>query len=404
MSEERPITFLCLASEFKGVPFIQEAKRQGCRVLLLVNEKFVDKPWPWDSIDEHFRMPELSKQPDVTYAVSYLARSRKIDRIIALDDYDVATAASLREHLRLPGMGESVARYFRDKLAMRVRARDAGIVVPDFSAVFNDDDLRDFMNRVPPPWVLKPRFEAGAVGIRKLHAAGEVWPALESLGDQHSFYLLEQFVPGDVYHVDAIISERRVVFSVASKYGAPPLSITQGGGIFNTRTLAADSETTSTLMQRLRQLMPALQMESGVTHTEFIRGQDGRFYFLETAARVGGANIDKLVEAATGIVLWAEAARLEIAGVRGQPYRLPSPRHDHAGLLICLAHQQHPDLSPYHDPEIIWRLDNKDYHAGLLVASPDPQRVEQLLTIYNQRFAADFLAVGQPKTEVRHNI
>ena len=174
MSQKHPITFLCLASEFKGVPFIQEARRQGCRVLLLVNENFAGMPWPWESIDEHFRMPELSRQPDVTYAVSYLMRSRQIDRIVALDDYDVATAASLREHLRLPGMGESVARYFRDKLAMRGRARDAGIAVPEFSAVFNDEDLRDFMDHVPPPWVLKPRFEAGAVGIRKLHAADEV--------------------------------------------------------------------------------------------------------------------------------------------------------------------------------------------------------------------------------------
>ena len=404
MSEQRPITFLCLASEFKGIPFIQEAKRQGCQVLLLVNEKFVDKPWPWDSIDEHFRMPELSQQPDVTYAISYLARSRKIDRIIALDDYDVATAASLREHLRLPGMGESIARYFRDKLAMRVRARDAGIVVPDFSAVFNDDDLRDFTDRVAPPWVLKPRFEAGAVGIRKLRASDQLWQALESLGDQRSFYLLEQFVPGDVYHVDAIISEREIVFSVASKYGAPPLSITQGGGIFNTRTLARDSEEARTVTRQLRELMAALQIERGVTHTEFIRGQDGRFYFLETAARVGGANIDKLVEAATGLVLWAETARLEITAVRGQPYRLPPARQDYAGLIICLARQQHPDLTPYQDPEIVWRLDNKEYHAGLIVASPDPRRVEQLLTGYNQRFAADFLAVGQPKTEVRHNI
>ena len=301
-------------------------------------------------------------------------------------------------------MGESVARYFRDKLAMRGRARDAGILAPEFSAIFNDDDLRDFMDRVPPLWVLKPRFEAGAVGIRKLQAAGEVWDALESSGDQRSFYLLEQFVPGDVYHVDAIISEREVVFSVTSKYGAPPLSITQGGGIFNTRTLARDSEAAQTLTRRLRELMPALQIEHGVTHTEFIRGEDGRFYFLETAARVGGANIDKLVEAATGVVLWAEAAHLEIAGVRQELYRLPPQRHDHAGLIICLARQRHPDLSSYQDPEIVWRLDNKEYHAGLLIASPDPQRVEQLLAGYNQRFAADFLAIGQPKTEVRHNI
>lgn len=401
MSDERPITILCLASEWKGLPFLHEAKRQGCRVLLLAAEKAAQDPWPWESIDEHFFMPSLSKQPDITYAVSYLARSRKLDRIVALDDYDVATAASLREHLRLPGMGETVARYFRDKLAMRTQARASGILVPPFTAVYNYDDLHNFMNEVPPPWVLKPRFEAGAVGIHKMASAAEVWHELDRLGDQQSFFLLEQFIPGDVYHIDAINWEGEVAFAIASKYGLPPLAVTSGGGIFTTRLLPRDSEESQTLLAKNRELMQALRMVRGITHAEFIRGHDdGRFYFLETAARVGGANIDRMVEAATGVSLWTEAARIEIAHARGEAYQLPSIRQEYAGLITCLSRQEHPDLSAYNDPEVVWRLP-KAYHAGLLVASPNAQRIEELLTNYGQRFAQDFLAIGQPKTEVR---
>jgi biotin carboxylase len=404
MNQEKPIIILCLASEYKGVPFIRECKRQGCRVLLLVADEYRHHDWPWEDIDEHFYMPELSKQPDVTHAVSYLARSHQIDRIVALDDYDVATAASLREHLRLPGMGESVARYFRDKLAMRVQAQAEGIRVPAFTGLFNYDRLRAFMAQVPPPWVLKPRFEAGAVGIRKLQQEEAVWRALDDLGDQQSFYLLEQFLPGDVYHVDSIVWGSEVIFAVASRYGAPPLSVTTGGGIFNTRILNNEGEETAVLRQKNESLLQALRLELGVAHTEFIRSHaDGEFYFLETAARVGGANIDKMVEAATGIVLWQEAARLVLADVRGETYQLPPHRQEYAGLIICLARQQHPDLSAYQDEEIAWRLP-KEYHAGLLVASPSVARVEQLLASYNERFAQDFLAVGQPKSEVRTNI
>jgi biotin carboxylase len=369
-----------------------------------VADEYRHHDWPWEDIDEHFYMPELSKQPDVTHAVSYLARSHQIDRIVALDDYDVATAASLREHLRLPGMGESVARYFRDKLAMRVQAQAEGIRVPAFTGLFNYDRLRAFMAQVPPPWVLKPRFEAGAVGIRKLQQEEAVWRALDDLGDQQSFYLLEQFLPGDVYHVDSIVWGSEVIFAVASRYGAPPLSVTTGGGIFNTRILDNEGEETAVLRQENKALLQALRLEFGVAHTEFIRSHaDGEFYFLETAARVGGANIDKMVEAATGIVLWQEAARLVLADVRGEAYQLPSHRQEYAGLIICLARQQHPDLSAYQDEEIVWRLP-KEYHAGLLVASPSVARVEQLLASYNERFAQDFLAVGQPKSEVRTNI
>src|SRR5690606_15748414 len=99
---------LALASECKGIPYLREAHRQGARVLLLVAEEAAHNPdWPMEAIAERFIMPNLSRQPDITHAVSYLARTEKIDRIVALDDYDVATAASLREHLRIPGMGET---------------------------------------------------------------------------------------------------------------------------------------------------------------------------------------------------------------------------------------------------------------------------------------------------------
>lgn len=401
---QRPFTILCLGSECKGQPFIIEAKNQGCRVLVLMAEDQQDKAWPWAHIDEHFVMPNLSQQPDVTHAVSYLMRSHKVDRIVALDDYDVATAASLREHLRLPGMGDTTARHFRDKLAMRVQARDAGINVPPFTGLFNYDDLRDFMSSVSAPWVLKPRFEAGAVGIRKLHEAEQVWRALDELGDRQSFFLLEQFLPGDVYHVDSLIWDKEVVFAIASKYGTPPLAVTTGGGIFNTRILPRGGSEAEALAALNQQLMTAFRQVRGVGHTEFIKAHaDGRFYFLETAARVGGANIDKLVEAASGVVLWQEAARIELASLRGEAYQTPQTRANYAGLIICLAKQEHPDLSAYADPEIVWRLE-KPYHAGLLVASPSHERVEHLLGSYNERFAADFLTAVPPKSEVRTNI
>ncbi|MCP4422777.1 MAG: ATPase, partial [Chloroflexi bacterium] len=229
MSQNQPITLLAIASECKGFPYLLEAKRQGARVLLLVAEEAASDPmWPMDAIDHRFVMPDLSKQPDVTFAVSYLARTEKIDCIVAMDDYDVAMAASLREHLRIPGMGETTARHFRDKLAMRVQAQDAGVLVPKFTAVFNNDAIHNFLNTVPAPWVLKPRFEAGAVGIRKLHDPDVVWKIVNELGDQRSYYLLEQFVVGNVCHVDSLIWEQRVLFAIASQYGTPPLAVTTG--------------------------------------------------------------------------------------------------------------------------------------------------------------------------------
>ena len=396
MAHSRPVTLLCLTSFFKGTAFLEEAHRLGCKVLLLTREKLKDREWPWESIDEVYYMPDLFHLQDVLHAVSYLARSQKIDRIVALDDYDVMTAASLREHLRIPGIGETTIRYFRDKLAMRQKAWEQGIPVPDFVGVIYYDDIRRFMEKVPPPWVLKPRTEAGAIGIKKVSSDEEFWRLVEQLGDRQSYYLLEKFLPGDVYHVDSIIWERQVLFALPSGYARPPMNVAHEGGIFMTRTLDSKTPEYRSLIELNQQVLQALGMVRGVTHLEYIRSQeDGRFYFLEAAARVGGANIVELVEAASGLNLWREWARIEVAHARRQPYRLPETRYRHAGLILCLARQEWPDMSAYTDPEIVWRM-KKRYHAGLIVASENATRVGELLHAYEQRFARDFLSVQPP--------
>ena len=66
-------------------------------------------------------------------------------------------------------------------------------------------------------------------------------PYLDQLGDAQSNYLLEQFVTGDVFHIDSIVSERQVVFAEAHAYGTPPLNTSHDGGVFTTRTLLRDS-------------------------------------------------------------------------------------------------------------------------------------------------------------------
>ena len=390
-------TILCLASYFKGGAFLQAAKDAGLYVILITNEKFKDEPWPRESIDEFFDMPDLGRRPDIIHAVSYLARGRKIDLIVALDDYDVETAAHLREHFRMLGMGDSLARNFRDKLAMRTTARNGGILVPEFTGVFNYDHLREFMARVSPPWLLKPRSEASSMGIKKINHTDELWPILESLGDQQSFFVMEQFVPGDVYHVDGLVDNGEVLFSVAHKYAQPPLSVYAGGGVFITRSLDRESDESKSLVEMNKQVLKAMGIVRGATHSEYIKAHsDGQLYFLENAARVGGANIAECVEYATGINLWREWVRIEIANFRGQKYELPKSHSGYAGVINCLARQDWPDLSGYNDPEIIWRL-NKKYHAGLIVSSPEAARVESLLNNYAERFSQDFLAVLPPK-------
>lgn len=386
-----PISILCVSSYEKGQEFLRACKATGCIVYLLTVEKLRKGNWPREAIDEMFFMPEELPRQDLLNAVSYAARTRHIDRVVALDEFDLENVAAIREHLRLPGMGLTTVHYFRDKLAMRAKAREAGILVPDFIHVLNYGDLRAFMNRVPAPWLLKPRAQASGIGMKKIQKNDDLWPWLDQLGDHQTNYLLEQFIPGSVYHVDGIVSEKRVLFAEAHGYGTPPLDVSHHGGVFTTRTLPRDSAETRELKAIHQKLVDALGLMRGVTHTEFLKSHaDGRFYFLEIAARIGGAYISNLVQAATGINLWREWAHLEV-GAGKQPYQLPTPHDDYAGVIVSLARQQDPDTSSYIDPEIVYRI-TKFHHAGFVLKSSSAQRIDELLASYTQRFVTDFLA------------
>ncbi len=48
-------------------------------------------------------------------------------------------------------------------------------------------------------------------------------------------------------------------------------------------------------------------------------------------------------------------------------------------------------MSAYQSPEIVLRV-NRHHHAGLIVASSNPDRIDALLDDYLQCFAADFYA------------
>ena len=362
-------TILCISTYEKGQAFLREAARQGTNVILLTTEKLAEADWPREAITLLPTMTQEMPAELVVESICRIARGTRIDRIVALDEFDLETAALAREHMRLPGMGQTLTRHFRDKLAMRVRAKQCGVAVPEFTGVFHYDDLRSFMGSVPGPWLLKPRTNASAIGIRKIEEPETLWRTLDELGDLQSHYVMERFLPGDVYHVEGISWNNDVLFAAPHRYGQPPMQTMHQGGVFTTRSLRRGSEDARAILELHRHVLSALGMCSGVTHTEFIKAKaDGRFYFLETAARVGGAYIAETVEFARGINPWVEWARLEVAALRGDPYVLPKVECGYSGSVICLARQETPDTVGYTDPEIVLRL-HKHHHAGLIVRS-----------------------------------
>ncbi len=383
------LTFLCVSCYFKGSDFLRACKEAGNTVYLLTSKNLEHSPWPRESVEEFFFMESDANTPEnmgnMAKGLAWLMRKKRIDRIVALDDFDVEKAAYLREEFRIPGMGQTTARYFRDKLAMRIKAYDAGIPVPPFSALFNDADIHKFVEEVRAPWVVKPRAEASATGIRKVNSAEALWKVLEELGDERHHYLIEQFKPGAVYHADALTVDGKVQFCRVSQYLNTPFEVAHGGGIFRSHTVAFGGKDDKAVQKLNAKVMKAFGMQFSASHTEFIRSlEDDKFYFLETSSRVGGAHLAEMVEASSGINLWSEWAKIETAMAQNKMYQLPKVRDDYAGILVSLSRFQHPEMAPFNDPEIVWRM-NKEYHVGMIVRSDKRERVLELLDNYADR-------------------
>ncbi|MEZ4920460.1 MAG: ATPase [Saprospiraceae bacterium] len=393
----KPVTLLCISSYFKGSRFLTAAKAAGAKVLFVTSKKLENKPWPHDSIDEIFYVEQNEENewhmPDVISGLAWVMRANKVDRIVALDDFDVEKAAELREHFRVPGMGQTTCRHFRDKLAMRMKAQEQGVPVPAFSPLFNDDEINAFADSVPAPWIVKARTLASATGMKKVYSKEELWDHLNSLEGERHQYLVEQFKPGDVYHVDALSVGGKTVFASTSKYLATPFEVAHGGGIFRSAVLPFGGEENKSLKKLTDDVMKAFGMKYSASHTEFIKcHEDGKYYFLETSSRVGGAHLSEMVEYSAGINVWEEWAKIEVAEAGGSSYSLPKINKDYAGIVVSLARQEWPDTSQITDPEIVWRLTDMKNHVGLIVQSSKHERVLELLDKYADIVARDYHA------------
>jgi len=400
-TENCPLNIICLATYFKGADFINECKAHGCYVILITKEKMLGEDWPRESLDDLIAVPNDAGPALFIDLLAFLARQRRVDRVIALEEFDVVTAALMREHLCLPGLSSSGAKVFRDKVSMAVYSQRAGINVPEFVPLVNTEEVDAYMNRVPGPWVIKPRSDVSAIGIRKVSEPGEVHAAVnemnerENLRERASYYVLARFIPGEVFHVDSLVNDGKVVFAGTNKYGRPPMQVAHQGGAYISRTLERGSADEKELLTINKKLIRALGLERGATHAEFIKSEmDGKFYFLEIAARVGGAYIADVLDAASGVNLWREWARLEIQDGKSAAKVKPL-RKEYAGIILSLAKQEYPDTSAYTDDEIIHRV-KKRHHAGLIVRSPRLERVNELLDNYGERFVEDFVAVAPP--------
>jgi len=352
-------TLLCISSRFKGVDFITEAKRLGCSIYLITDIANREKAWPRELLSDIYFVDEQSETwniPNLIKAVSYLARTTHFDKIIPLDDFDFDKAAALREHLRVPGMGESRVRFFRDKLAIRDKAEEDDILVPEYAHVLNYERIKAFTSMVPAPWVIKPRFKDGSALYSRATDMNELWKIILDLGDDQSYYILERFIPGEIYHVDSIVHNHEICYSGVHHYGRPLMEVVQNGGLFTSATVEVGSSIEQDLLRLNTKIVQSMGLKYGVMNTEFIKShQDGRYYFIKSSGKVGGNYLAELVESSTGLNLWREWAKIEMSEVDEIDYTCPEYVKQPAMVIRVPAKNPSALSNTMQHAAIVWR-------------------------------------------------
>ncbi|EFC78895.1 acetyl-CoA carboxylase biotin carboxylase subunit family protein, partial [Parafrankia sp. EUN1f] len=218
------------------------------------------------------------------------------DRLIARSEYDLLPAAHLRERFGIPGDRPADIAPLRDKWLMRTRAAAAGIAQPAFWSV------ADFRRNPPTTgtYLIKPRLEASSTGIE----TGDARQILDRLAahpaaSDTSDVFVEQFVPGQIWHLDGYLRHGVVRTVTSSVYVGDCLNFAHGSPLGSAQT--PDEPEALAL---LRRTLPVLGQRDGAFHFELIRTGDGRFLFLETASRVGGAGVAETFELRTGVNLY----------------------------------------------------------------------------------------------------
>lgn len=378
---EQGRTILCVTRVKAGRAFMEEAARLGCRVLVLTEDAARSDRFP-DCV-ELVTVRSLQDWHGVASVVSRLYRETPIDRVVPMLEAQVETAARIRELLGIPGQRLAEARLFRDKLAMRLTALAADIPVPYFAPALDRERVMAMLESVAPPYMLKLRDGLGSQDVQRIDSRAQLMRAIVAKGARIDDYLAEQYIPGEVYHVDSVVEGGKVAFSLASRYGQPLYDVIQGGN-FVTYTVARGSQLEKQLLKLNARVIAAFGLKRGVTHIEFIRSAEtGELYFLEAANRIPSARIPMVVNEASGVCLYHELAKLEAHDA----YQPPKAREGHAGFITTVAKRGPARLDGFKEKEIVWRSSDP-YQPGLIVRSEDPKRISKLLEEYDKRFAA----------------
>jgi phosphoribosylaminoimidazole carboxylase (NCAIR synthetase) len=273
----------------------------------------------------HWRIDDITDAHQLEKAILALSeRIGKIDRCFGAYEQLQEPLAKVREKLGIPGLSSEAAANFRDKGRMKDALRKAGIPVARHVVATRERQLHDFVTDVGFPIVVKPPSGAGAIATHRVANQTSLDELLSSqTPTESSPWLAEEFLKGTEHSMETVSINGQAVWHSLTRYEPSPLEVLEHPWIQWCVVLPREIDDPSFDDARkvVADALKVLGMQTGVSHSEWFRREDGSVAISEIAARPPGAQITTLVSRAHDIDFVKAWARLMIFGAFDVPAR-----------------------------------------------------------------------------------
>jgi hypothetical protein len=272
------------------------------------------------SLSDYLQVGHLWDEQAVVGAVRGWLRGRAVDRVECMWEPGVVLAARLREALGAQGMRVGTAARFRDKELMKAALDQAGVRVPKHARARNVGEAMAAAEKIGYPLIVKPIAGAGSADT---HTAGDRREFERVLGlTRHVPEVsVEEYVEGEELTFDTICAHGDVLFHNVCIYRPKPLVARQNEWISSQAIALRDTEVPDVQKGRAlgREVLRALQFESGFTHMEWFLTPKGEAVFGEIGARAPGARLVHAMNYTCDADLFAGWAEAVCYGRLSQP-------------------------------------------------------------------------------------
>ncbi len=281
----------------------------------------------------------------MTDAVRWLQDKLWVDRLEATIEAHTLAAAEVRERCTIPGTSLRTTWLCRDKPSMKEALRSVGVPTAASTGADSAEQVREFVNAVGYPVILKPRSGAGAADTMRVDDHEQLEAALSLFGSKGvTSIAVEEFVEGHEGFYDTLSIDGHAALDFVSHYYPNVLDAMRTRWIspqfISTNKLDSVSDYDQ-LREMGHRVAEALGIGTSATHMEWFFGPKG-LRFSEIGCRPPGVGAWDLYSAGNDLDLYREWAN---AIVHGHVATRPSRRF--ATGIIALRPERDGSISGY---------------------------------------------------------